>query len=40
VNILIEEISGAGHYPWFENQLDILKAFEKFCLLLDCRKIK
>lgn len=34
-NILIDEIDGAGHYPWFENPDETLRAFEKFCKVYD-----
>jgi pimeloyl-ACP methyl ester carboxylesterase len=39
-NILLDEIKGAGHYPWFENPRETLMAFEKFCFLLESQKIK
>lgn len=29
-NILIEQISGASHYPWFEKPHDVLNAFIEF----------
>lgn len=29
-NIMLKEIAGAGHYPWFENPDDIVKAFEDY----------
>jgi pimeloyl-ACP methyl ester carboxylesterase len=29
-NILIREISGAGHYPWYENPVEVTKAFQDF----------
>jgi pimeloyl-ACP methyl ester carboxylesterase len=29
-NIVIKEIVGAGHYPWFENPSQITQAFENF----------
>ncbi len=27
--ILIREISGAGHYPWYENPLEVIQAFQE-----------
>src|SRR3989338_5790594 len=29
-NILMKEISGAGHYPWFENPNEVVDAFQEF----------
>ncbi len=29
-NILMKEISGAGHYPWFENPNEVTYAFQEF----------
>lgn len=34
-NILIKEIHAAGHYPWFENAEEIIRAFEEFCKIFD-----
>ncbi len=34
-NILIKEILGAGHYPWFENPSEIVQAFMDFLSKLD-----
>lgn len=29
-NLLIREISGAGHYPWYENPIEVVAAFQDF----------
>jgi pimeloyl-ACP methyl ester carboxylesterase len=29
-NILLKEILGAGHYPWFENPAQVVYAFQQF----------
>jgi pimeloyl-ACP methyl ester carboxylesterase len=29
-NILINEILGAGHYPWFENPSEVIQAFQDY----------
>lgn len=29
-NIFLKEISGAGHYPWFENPDEVVDVFQKF----------
>lgn len=34
-NILIKEISDAGHYPWFENPKEIIMAFENYCSIFN-----
>lgn len=34
-NILIKEIDAAGHYPWFENPNEIIRAFQTFCKVFD-----
>lgn len=31
-NIMLKEISGAGHWPWFENPVDVVQAFEELAL--------
>lgn len=33
-HILITEISGAGHYPWFENPHAVIKAFQEFAKII------
>ncbi len=33
-HIIIKEIVGAGHYPWFENPHDTIQAFAEFSALL------
>jgi pimeloyl-ACP methyl ester carboxylesterase len=29
-NIMIKEISGAGHYPWFENAEEVIQVFKSY----------